>query len=121
MLLFFTFTTVFGLSKFHNHQYQCVVVPERTLRPTDHSRSFSIDWWFWLTFTGFSIGCVSRYATSVSIRRLANVAIQSVKLIGLFVTALVGLYTIEDLWNKFGDLRMPVVRKSCLLSCAVRD
>jgi dolichyl-phosphate-mannose-protein mannosyltransferase len=24
MLLFFTFTTVFGLSKFHNQQYQCV-------------------------------------------------------------------------------------------------
>ncbi|KAN0140870.1 Fibrillarin domain containing protein [Lactarius tabidus] len=74
MLLFFTFTTVFGLSKFHNQQYQ----------------SFSFDWWFWLAFTGTSIGCVS-----------------SIKLIGLFVTALVGLYTIEDLWNKFGDLRMP--------------
>ncbi|KAI9459456.1 glycosyltransferase family 39 protein [Lactarius psammicola] len=74
MLLFFTFTTVFGLSKFHNQQYQ----------------SFSFDWWFWLAFTGTSIGCVS-----------------SVKLVGLFVTALVGLYTIEDLWNKFGDLRMP--------------
>jgi dolichyl-phosphate-mannose-protein mannosyltransferase len=33
----------------------------------------------------------------------------SVKMIGLFVTALVGLYTIEDLWEKFGDLKMPVV------------
>lgn len=33
----------------------------------------------------------------------------SIKLIGLFVTALVGLYTIEDLWEKFGDLRMSVV------------
>ena len=30
-------------------------------------------------------------------------------MIGLFVTALVGLYTIEDLWEKFGDLKMPVV------------
>ena len=30
-------------------------------------------------------------------------------MIGLFVTALVGLYTIEDLWEKFGDLRMTVV------------
>ena len=30
----------------------------------------------------------------------------SVKMIGLFVTALVGLYTVEDLWDKFGDLKM---------------
>jgi len=30
--------------------------------------------------------------------------------VGLFVTLLVGAYTIEDLWDKFGDLRMPVVR-----------
>lgn len=27
----------------------------------------------------------------------------------MFATAIVGLYTIEDLWNKFGDLNMPVV------------
>ncbi|KAI0819094.1 glycosyltransferase family 39 protein [Irpex lacteus] len=73
MLLFFTFTTVFCLSKFHNQQYQ----------------SFSPDWWLWLGMTGFSIGCVT-----------------SVKWVGMFVTALVGLYTIEDLWEKFGDLRM---------------
>ncbi|KAH8106915.1 glycosyltransferase family 39 protein [Cristinia sonorae] len=73
MLLFFTFTTVFCLTKFHNQQYQ----------------SFSFDWWMWLSFTGVSIGCVT-----------------SVKWIGLFVTALVGLYTIEDLWDKFGDLKM---------------
>ncbi|OCH88812.1 glycosyltransferase family 39 protein [Obba rivulosa] len=73
MLLFFTFTTVFCLSKFHNQQYQ----------------SFSFEWWFWLAATGWSIGCVT-----------------SVKWVGLFVTALVGLYTIEDLWDKFGDLRM---------------
>jgi dolichyl-phosphate-mannose-protein mannosyltransferase len=32
MLLFFTFTTVFGLSKFHNQQYQCVLVFERDSR-----------------------------------------------------------------------------------------
>ena len=39
----------------------------------------------------------------------------SVKWVGLFVTALVGLYTIEDLWDKFGDLKMTVVRshESC--------
>ncbi|KAK4686851.1 hypothetical protein P7C73_g3267, partial [Tremellales sp. Uapishka_1] len=28
--------------------------------------------------------------------------------VGMFVTALVGLYTIEDLWEKFGDLSMPI-------------
>ncbi|EJT98298.1 glycosyltransferase family 39 protein [Dacryopinax primogenitus] len=75
MLLFFTFTTVFGLTKFHNQQW----------------RSFSFEWWFWLAFTGVSIGCVD-----------------SVKWVGFFVTALVGLYTIEDLWEKFGDLQMPI-------------
>lgn len=29
----------------------------------------------------------------------------------MFVTALVGIYTIEDLWNKFGDLRMSFVSR----------
>ncbi|KAI4520845.1 glycosyltransferase family 39 protein [Schizophyllum commune Loenen D] len=75
MLLFFTFLTVFCLTKFHNQQ----------------QFSFSFDWWMWLAFTGVSIGLVT-----------------SVKMVGLFVTALVGLYTIEDLWEKFGDLRMSV-------------
>ncbi|KAF6741540.1 dolichyl-phosphate-mannose-protein mannosyltransferase [Ephemerocybe angulata] len=50
---------------------------------------FSIDRWVWLFFTGISIGCVTR-----------------VKMIGLFVTALVGVYTVEDLWDKFGDTRL---------------
>ncbi|KAF8754353.1 MIR domain [Rhizoctonia solani] len=75
MLLFFTFTTVFCLTKFVNQQYQ----------------SFSFDWWLWLAATGWSIGCVC-----------------SVKWVGFFATALVGAYTIEDLWDKFGDLKMPV-------------
>uniref|UniRef100_A0A0W0FF77 Dolichyl-phosphate-mannose--protein mannosyltransferase n=1 Tax=Moniliophthora roreri TaxID=221103 RepID=A0A0W0FF77_MONRR len=75
MLLFFTFLTVFCLTKFHNQQ----------------PYPFSFDWYMWLTFTGISIGLVT-----------------SVKMIGLFVTALVGFYTIEDLWEKFGDLKMPV-------------
>lgn len=39
----------------------------------------------------------------------ALAVIVSVKWVGFFVTALVGLYTLEDLWNKFGDLKMPFV------------
>lgn len=47
--------------------------------------------------TGWSIGCVC-----------------SVKWVGFFVTALVGAYTMEDLWDKFGDLKMPAVCYSAL-------
>jgi len=31
-------------------------------------------------------------------------------MVGLFVTALVGAYTIEDLWEKFGDTKLTFVR-----------
>ena len=55
-------------------------------------KSFSLEWFAWLLLTGLSIGCVC-----------------SVKMVGLFGTALVGIYTIEDLWNKFGDTKMPKV------------
>lgn len=56
-------------------------------------QSFSPEWIIWLMITGVSIGCVC-----------------SVKWVGMFGTALIGLYTIEDLWTKFGDIKMPKVR-----------
>jgi dolichyl-phosphate-mannose--protein O-mannosyl transferase len=50
----------------------------------------------------------SRYDTSVMLLLMVN-CMRSVKWVGLFATALVGLYTVEDLWDKFGDLKMPKV------------
>jgi dolichyl-phosphate-mannose--protein O-mannosyl transferase len=70
----------------------------------------------WLLFTGISIGCVTRYLflSPVGIQAHAEF-VCSVKLVGLFVTALVGVYTVEDLWHKFGDLKMSLVSSFCAL------
>ncbi|TPX33342.1 dolichyl-phosphate-mannose---protein mannosyltransferase [Synchytrium microbalum] len=54
------------------------------------ARPFSRTWWGWLLLLGINIG-----------------AVLSVKWVGLFAIALVGLHTIEDLWEMLGDLKMP--------------
>ncbi|XP_040581656.1 protein O-mannosyl-transferase 2 [Lepeophtheirus salmonis] len=57
---------------------------------TYDSKAFSASWWFWLTLTGICIGGAI-----------------SVKFVGLFIVLLVGLNTIEQLWNVLGDLEKP--------------
>ncbi|CAO0794622.1 unnamed protein product [Mucor circinelloides] len=74
MLLFFTCTSLYTLTTFHNLRFQ----------------PFTTKWWTWLCLTGASLGCVL-----------------SVKWVGLFAVAVVGCYTVEDLWNMWGDLQMP--------------
>ncbi|XKL64652.1 hypothetical protein PGB90_004738 [Kerria lacca] len=53
-------------------------------------KPFSFQWWSWLMFTGFMMtSCIS------------------VKFVGLFTVILVGLKTIEDMWDILGDLKKP--------------
>ena len=63
------------------------------------AQPFSWKWKLSLVCTGVGIGCVS-----------------SVKWVGFFITALVGLMTIEELWSMLGDTRMPKV--SARLCCS---
>lgn len=79
MLLFFTALVVLCHVTFRNHQ-------------VDPDARFSTEWWVWLSMTGVSLGCVL-----------------SVKWVGLFAIALVGIYTIQELWEMLGDLEMPLV------------
>ncbi|KAI8909750.1 Dolichyl-phosphate-mannose-protein mannosyltransferase-domain-containing protein [Gorgonomyces haynaldii] len=55
------------------------------------SEPFSPDWFLWIAISGLSLGLVV-----------------SVKWVGLFVIALVGLHTLDDLWEMLGDLKMPL-------------
>ncbi|KAJ3093089.1 Protein O-mannosyltransferase 2 [Quaeritorhiza haematococci] len=81
-----------------------------TFRNYQRSSPFSPEWWWWLAATGASIGAVA-----------------SVKWVGLFAIALVGLHTINDLWEMLGDLKMPktlyikhwVARIICLIALPI--
>ncbi|KAF9316672.1 Protein O-mannosyltransferase 2 [Podila horticola] len=68
----------------------CLVLFSLSKFRNQRQHAFSFKWWLWLAMTGVSIGTVS-----------------SMKWVGFFATSLVGLYTIEDLWDLFGDLRLP--------------
>lgn len=75
-LIFFTALTAFCWVSFNNEN-------------KDRSRHFSEDWWLWLLLSGLSLG-----------------AVVSVKWVGLFTIATVGVDTIRQLWNLLGDLKV---------------
>ncbi|CCH58258.1 hypothetical protein TBLA_0A04640 [Henningerozyma blattae CBS 6284] len=50
---------------------------------------FSRKWWKWMALTGLNLGCAI-----------------SVKMVGLFIITLVGIYTVVDLWNYLADKKM---------------
>ncbi|CCK72671.1 uncharacterized protein KNAG_0L00480 [Huiozyma naganishii CBS 8797] len=50
---------------------------------------FTRKWYKWLGLTGISMGCAI-----------------SVKMVGLFIITLVGMYTVADLWNLLGEKKM---------------
>ncbi|CDR44682.1 CYFA0S15e01420g1_1 [Cyberlindnera fabianii] len=56
----------------------------------ERKKPFGRKWWKWLLLLGISIGCVC-----------------SVKMVGLFVTSLVGIYTVVDLWTMMRDDAVP--------------
>ncbi len=56
-----------------------------------HTNSpFTINWWFWLYATGVSLGLAL-----------------GVKYVGFFVTAIIGLCTVYDLWDVSGFVKTP--------------
>ncbi|CCC70650.1 hypothetical protein NCAS_0F01660 [Naumovozyma castellii] len=64
--------------------YMCFVIFHN-----QRSKPFSRKWWKWMLLTGLSMGCAI-----------------SVKMVGLFIITVVGIYTIIDLWNFLGDKTM---------------
>ncbi|KAH9818063.1 family 39 glycosyltransferase [Melampsora americana] len=57
----------------------------------DSKGGFTKRWWTWLFLTGLSLGAVA-----------------SIKWVGLFTIATIGLVTIQQIWNLMGDLRVPI-------------
>ncbi|KAJ1562524.1 Protein O-mannosyltransferase 2, partial [Nowakowskiella sp. JEL0078] len=87
--------------------FTCLSVYTLTcFRNYQKTEPFSPDWWLWLFLSGLSLGTVL-----------------SVKWVGLFAIALVGLHTLEDLWEMLGDLKMSlktyvwhwIARVACLI------
>lgn len=75
MLLFFIVSTTFCLARFHS----------QNIKPNNE---FKRKWWKWILLTGISAGCAC-----------------SVKMVGLFVTSVVGVYTVVDLWYKLSLIK----------------
>ena len=78
------------------------------------NRSFDLEWWYWLSLSGMFIGCAFR--CNKTLHNMLFVLwlthflyVHSVKWVGLFIIALVGLTTIKDLWDLLGDLSLTMV------------
>lgn len=59
---------------------------------------FGTKWWTYLSLVGLSIGGAA-----------------SCKWVGLFVVAVIGLYTTAELWNIYGDIKTPIVSNLLIL------
>lgn len=79
-LLFFITASILGMAEF-----------SFKLGPENSESAFTRSWWFWLIWSGVSIACAF-----------------SVKFVGLFVVALVGLRTAYDIWIILGDISKPI-------------
>ncbi|KAJ3333450.1 Protein O-mannosyltransferase 2, partial [Kappamyces sp. JEL0680] len=74
--------------------------PSRVLQLT--GSPFSLEWFAWLFISGMSLGLVF-----------------SVKWVGLFAIALVGLHTIEDLWEVLGDMSLSLKKQAAHLGARI--